>query len=143
MATESRDLFQVEFCLACAFKYIVGVPHEILFDNMRSIIDKARTQYSEPVFNNEFALFAADCGFVPKACAAYRPETKGKVEVTAKLMNRLKVYSGDIHSFTAIAMRDGKTNGETERALNLASEAKDAQATFLTEQAIKKLNEEK
>ncbi len=44
---------------------------------------------------------------------------------------------------TAIAMRDGKTNGETERALNLASEAKDAQATFLTEQAIKKLNEEK
>ena len=44
---------------------------------------------------------------------------------------------------SAIALRDGKTNGETEHALNLASEAKDAQATFLTEQAIKKLNEEK
>ena len=102
MVTESRDLKQVEFCLACAFHYIGGVPHEILFDNMRSIIDKSRTQYSEPVFNEEFKNFAEECGFVPKACVAYRPETKGKVEVTAKLMNRLKVYSGDIENFEDI-----------------------------------------
>ena len=33
---------------------------------------------------------------------AYRPETKGKVEVTAKLVNRLKVYSGDITNFSDI-----------------------------------------
>ena len=52
MVTESRDLRQVEFSLACAFRYIGGVPREILFDNMRSIIDKARTQYSEPVFDS-------------------------------------------------------------------------------------------
>ncbi len=78
MVTETRDLQQVEFSLACAFKYLGGVPHEILFDNMRSIIDKARTQYSEPVFNENFKVFAEDCGFVPKACVAYRPETKGK-----------------------------------------------------------------
>ena len=39
---------------------------------------------------------------MPKACVAYRPCTKGKVEVTAKLMNRLKVYSGDIESFDDI-----------------------------------------
>lgn len=51
MVTETRDLQQVELCLTNAFKYLGGVPHEILFDNMRSIIDKARTQYSEPVFN--------------------------------------------------------------------------------------------
>lgn len=43
---------------------------------------------------------------------------------------------------TAIALRDGKTNGETEHALKLANEAKSAQADFLTEQAIKKLHEE-
>lgn len=102
MVTETRDLQQVELCLACAFKYLGGVPHEILFDNMRSIIDKARTQYSEPVFNENFKVFAEDCGFVPKACIAYRPETKGKVEVTAKLMNRLKVYSGDVTCFDDI-----------------------------------------
>ena len=75
--TETRDLHTVEECLVKAFKYIGGVPHEIIFDNMRSIIDKARTQYNEPVFNDEFSIFSSDCGFVPKACIAYRPETKG------------------------------------------------------------------
>ena len=102
----------MEFCLACAFKYLGGVPHEILFDNMRSIIDKARTQYSELVFNKNFKVFAEDCGFVPKACVAYRPETKGKVEVTAKLMNRLKVYSGDVSCFDDIKRIDSDLNYE-------------------------------
>lgn len=100
--TETRDLHTVEECLVNAFKYIGGAPHEILFDNMRSIIDKARAQYNEPVFNNEFSMFSSDCGFIPKACVAYRPETKGKVEVTAKLVNRLKIYSGDITCFDDI-----------------------------------------
>ena len=38
MVTESRDRMLVEFCLACAFKKLGGVPHEILFDNMRSLL---------------------------------------------------------------------------------------------------------
>lgn len=100
--TESRDLKTIEECLVRAFKYIGGIPHEILFDNMRSIIDKSRTQYNDPVFNDEFSMFSSDCGFVSKACVAYRPETKGKVEVTAKLVNRLKVYNGDITNFADI-----------------------------------------
>lgn len=117
MVTETRDLQQVEFSLACAFRYFGGVPHEILFDNMRSIIDKARTQYSEPVFNENFKVFAEDCGFVPKACVAYRPETKGKVEVTAKLMNRLKVYSGDITGFDDIRQIASELNDELNFAV--------------------------
>ena len=117
MVTETRDLQQVEFSLACAFRYFGGVPHEILFDNMRSIIDKARTQYSEPVFNENFKVFAEDCGFVPKACVAYRPETKGKIEVTAKLMNRLKVYSGDITGFDDIRQIASELNDELNSAV--------------------------
>ena len=117
MVTETRDLQQVEFSLACVFRYFGGVPHEILFDNMRSIIDKARTQYSEPVFNENFKVFAEDCGFVPKACVAYRPETKGKVEVTAKLMNRLKVYSGDITGFDDIRQIASELNDELNSAV--------------------------
>ena len=117
MVTETRDLQQVEFSLACAFRYFGGVPHEILFDNMRSIIDKARTQYSEPVFNENFKVFAEDCGFVPKACVAYRPETKGTVEVTAKLMNRLKVYSGDITGFDDIRQIASELNDEINSAV--------------------------
>lgn len=86
MVTETRDLQQVELCLTHAFKYLGGVPHEILFDNMRSIIDKARV--------------------------AYRPETKGKIEVTAKLMNRIKVYSGDITCFDDIRQIASELNRE-------------------------------
>ena len=110
--TESRDLKTIEECLVRAFKYIGGVPHEILFDNMRSIIDKSRTQYNDPVFNDEFSMFSSDCGFVSKACVAYRPETKGKVEVTAKLVNRLKVYSGDITNFADIQKIASELNND-------------------------------
>ena len=117
MVTETRDLQQVELCLAHAFKYLGGVPHEILFDNMRSIIDKARTQYSEPVFNENFKVFAEDCGFIPKACVAYRPETKGKIEVTAKLMNRIKVYSGDITCFDDIRRIASELNREINSSI--------------------------
>ena len=42
----------------------------------------------------------------------------------------------------AIALRDGKTNGETELALRLANEAKQAQTDFLAAQAIKNLHKE-
>ena len=110
--TESKDLYTVEECLVRAFRYIGGVPHEILFDNMRSIIDKSRTQFNDPVFNDEFSMFASDCGFIPKACVAYRPETKGKVEVTAKLVNRLKVYNGDITDFSDIQKIASEINNE-------------------------------
>ena len=110
--TESRDLKTIEECLVRAFKYIGGVPHEILFDNMRSIIDKSRTQYNDPVFNDEFSMFSSDCGFVSRACVAYRPETKGKVEVTAKLVNRLKVYNGDITNFADIQKIASELNND-------------------------------
>lgn len=43
---------------------------------------------------------------------------------------------------TAIALRDGKTNGETEHALSLANDAKSAQADFLAVQAVKNLHKE-
>ena len=99
---ETRDLRSVELSLCCAFKYFGGTPKEILFDNMRSIIDKARTQYSEPVYNEKFKQFAKDANFIPKACIAYRPCTKGKIEVVAKLMNRLKIYNGEIEKFEDI-----------------------------------------
>ena len=68
--TESKELYTVEECLVRAFRYIGGVPHEILFDNMRSIIDKSRTQFNDPVFDDEFSMFSSDSGFIPKACVA-------------------------------------------------------------------------
>lgn len=82
-------------CLTNMFKYFDGVPKELLFDNMKTVVDQSRTQYGEAVYNNKFYEFSKDAGFTIKSCLAYRPKTKGKVETVAKIMNRLKAYNNE------------------------------------------------
>lgn len=82
-----------------AFKFFGGVPKEILFDNMRTVVNQSRTQYNEAVINDTFYHFSKDFGFQIITCRAYRPQTKGKVEALAKLMQRLRPYN---HEFTTI-----------------------------------------
>lgn len=110
--TETKDLKTVEYCISSAIRYFGGASKEWLFDNMKSIIDKARTIGSDPVFNDNFLMFCKDASFEPKACVSYRPCTKGKVETLARLANRLKVYSGDIKEFGDIEYQVAKLNEE-------------------------------
>ena len=70
-----------------------GVPHEVLFDNMATVVDRLASTYKTVVINKKFAQFAKDVGFAVNTCRSYRPQTKGKVECVAKLMDRLKVYN--------------------------------------------------
>lgn len=79
-------------CLTNAIKFFKGTPKEFLFDNMKTVVDHSRTQFNKPVYNEKFYSFAKDAGFIPRSCLAYKPRTKGKVEVVAKIMDRLKVY---------------------------------------------------
>ena len=88
---------------------------------MRSIIDKARTIGQDPVFNEKFVTFCKDACFEPKACVAYRPCTKGKVETLARLMNRLKVYSGEIEIFEDIKNIVQKFNIELNDEISQAT----------------------
>mgnify|MGYP003310109244 CR=1 FL=1 len=69
---------------------------------MRSITDKSRTTYNEVVYNDKFVEFAKEAGFKPLNCLAYRACTKGKIESVARLMNRLKAFSGEIKTFQDI-----------------------------------------
>ena len=82
-------------CLCDMFKYFGGVPHELLFDNMRTVVDQARTQFEKPQYNDKFYAFSKDANFIPKSCMAFRPQTKGKVETVARIMNRLKAYNNE------------------------------------------------
>ncbi len=82
-------------CLTSAFEFFGGVTDEILFDNMKTVVDHAKSDFSNVVINEKFAQFAKDTGFTIRACRAFRPETKGKVEILAKIMNRLKAYNGE------------------------------------------------
>ena len=76
------------------FEKIGGVPEEIVTDNMKTVMDEARTEYSVGKVNAKFAQFAKDFGFKVRPCIAGRPRTKGKVETTMKLLDEIHAYQG-------------------------------------------------
>ena len=86
-------------CMMNAFEYFDAAPHEILFDNMKTVVDHSKSTFTKVELNQTFKYFAADAGFKVITCRAYRPQTKGKVEAVAKLMDRLIVYNDEIDCF--------------------------------------------
>ncbi len=81
-----------------AFSYTGGVPREILFDNMTTVIDRAYSKLNDVKVNEKMVLFAKEYNFKVVACRPYRPQTKGKVEILAKLIERLRVYNKEFES---------------------------------------------
>jgi transposase len=79
-----------------AFNTFGGVPREILCDNMKTIMDAPRTEYSKGKVNNKFSQFANDYGFKVRPCIAGKPNTKAKVESPMRLLDELYAYSGHI-----------------------------------------------
>ena len=96
--TTDRTQGTLERAMISAFKYIKGVPKEIIFDNMKTVVDRSKTQYKDAVINDKFYEFSKDMGFEVWACRPYRPETKGKVESLARTMERLRVYDYEFDS---------------------------------------------
>ena len=67
--------------LESAFEFFGGVPQELLFDQMRSVVlSDERLGGSGLIMNAEFVRFSAHWGFRARACRPYRARTKGKVE---------------------------------------------------------------
>lgn len=62
-----------------AFAELGGVPREILYDRMKTVV-LGTDERGEVKWHPVFMDFARYWGFTPRACAAYRPQTKGKVE---------------------------------------------------------------
>ncbi len=85
-----------------AFQYFGRIPREILFDNMKTVIDRSKTNFSNVEFNTTFKHFTEDSGFKPIACRPYIPQTKGKIEALAKLTNRLTVYNGEFEDYAEL-----------------------------------------
>ena len=75
---------RLETLLGCherAFFFFGGVPREVLYDNMRTVVTE-RDHYGPGMhrYNRTFLDFAHHHGFVPRLCRPYRAKTKGKVE---------------------------------------------------------------
>lgn len=79
-----------------AFQIAGGVPKTLRTDNMKTVMDEARTDYSKGKVNNKFAQFAKDYGFQVKPCVAANPEVKAKVEAPMKLLDELYAYNGSL-----------------------------------------------
>jgi transposase len=78
------------------FEAYGGVPSEIVTDNMKTVMDDARTEFSSGKVNAKFAQFAKDFDFKVRPCIAGRPRTKGKVETTMKLLDEIHAYQGQL-----------------------------------------------
>ena len=64
-----------------AFLAFGGAPHEVLYDNMRTVVlERHGDGRGRHRFHPGFLDFARHCGFQPRLCAPYRAQTKGKVE---------------------------------------------------------------
>lgn len=77
-----------------AFELFGGVPEELLTDNMKTVMDQARTEYFKGKVNARFEQFASDYGFRVRPCIAARPQTKAKVEAPMKLLDEIYAYNG-------------------------------------------------
>lgn len=82
---EQNTLFK---CLINAFKYTGGVPKTILFDNMKTVVDRSRSEFRKVVLNENFRQFSLDMCFDPKVCRAYRPQSKGRITKLIKLLKK-------------------------------------------------------
>lgn len=97
--TVDRTLPTLFNCMIHAFQYCDGVPEEIWFDNMKTVVDRHDINTNEVTFNSSFLEFSKNSQFRPVACRPFRPCTKGLVENVAKIMDRLHVYNEEFDSY--------------------------------------------
>lgn len=89
-------------CLVNCFRYTGGVPEEIWFDNMKTVVDHHDINTNKVDFNERFLQFSRNCLFKPIACRPYRPCTKGLAENLAKVMDRLKAYNNEFEGYDGL-----------------------------------------
>ncbi len=121
MNKSQKVLFE---CMYEAFRYFGGIPKEMLFDNMATVVDRANSTFKNVTLNSTFKAFAKDAGFEAITCRPYRAQTKGKVETLAKLMDRLKVYNEEFETFEDLEKIVNQFNQEINQEISQATNEK-------------------
>jgi len=101
-----QDVFD---CLIESFKATGGVPKEILFDNMASVVDLKDNRRH---VNNRMRAFADDFHFKIKLAKPRHPYTKGKVETINKFLDWLLPYEGEFETETDLIEILNKINNK-------------------------------
>ena len=72
-----------------AFLDFGGVPQEVLYDNMRTVVlERHGYGRGRHRFHPGFLDFARHCGFRPRRCAPYRAQTKGRWSGSSAICGR-------------------------------------------------------
>ena len=121
MNRTQQTLFE---CLFDSFRFYEGVPKEILFDNMSTVVDRGKSNFKSVTINEKFRAFSLDAGFKTVTCRPYRPQTKGKVEALAKLMSRLKVYNEEFNTFEDLEKIVNDLNTEINQEVSQSTNEK-------------------
>ena len=85
-----------------AFAAFGGVTAEVLLDNARALILSHDVATREVVLNPKLHAFARHWGFQVRACAPYRPRTKGKDERGVGYVKRNAIAGRSFESFAAL-----------------------------------------
>lgn len=96
---ERQDMQTLFSGIEESFGFFGGVPRELLFDQMKSVITRdERAHGGRLVENMEFLRFAAHWQFRARACKPYRAQTKGKVERPIRYVRQSFVYGREFAS---------------------------------------------
>lgn len=121
-------------CLYEAFQATNGVPKEIWFDNMSTVVDHKLSDFHHHRFNERFLSFSHDASFHPIACRPFRPQTKGCVEALARTMGRLKPYDGEFNTVSELndivdrlcqRLNHEKSQGNNQKPMELWAKEKE------------------
>jgi transposase len=86
--TLSIDVTTLIKCHLNAFRYFGGCTDEILYDNMKQVVIHRALKSPDSTWHSKFEDFFNYCGFIPRLCRPYRPQTKGKIENTIGYVRR-------------------------------------------------------
>ena len=120
-----------------AFAAFGGVPAEVLLDNARALILSHDAASREVVVNPKLHAFARHWGFQVRACAPYRPRTKGKDERGVGYVKRNAIAGRGFGSFGALEahlaqwtreIADQRVHGTTGEAPTMRFARDEAQA---------------
>ena len=104
---KKRD--EVKRCIIESLKHFNGVPREVWFDNMSTVMVK---EGKHKKIHNEIKQLGNDLGFQPVLCQSRRPQTKGTVENLAKLCDRLLSYNNEFETLEDLIEIVNKFNEE-------------------------------
>jgi len=110
-------------CHQEAFDHFEGVPHEILYDNPKTVVLSRDFAGRQIQWNPTFWDFCGYYGFRPWAHRPYRAQTKGKVESGIKYVKRFlrgKAFASLEHLNTSLmswnaAVADQRIHGTTHQ----------------------------